>query len=73
MLQEPFLKSLVLIEAINRREVGILAKVPQGVEDPTHEESLSNSVGQRLDQVPAQPVYLIDAIVTDSKLRGKED
>ena len=53
---------------VNAGEHGVLTEVPQAVEYTADEHALAQGVCEGLDQVPPEPVDLVDAVVTDSEL-----
>ena len=72
MLEEPSFKSFILVVLINRGEVCVLTHVSKRVEQATDEETLAYSIGQGLNQIPTEPINLIDAVVTDPELGGEK-
>lgn len=57
---------------INGSESGIFANISERVKHATNKEPLADGVCERFDEVPAEPVHLVDAVVRDAELRGEE-
>ena len=70
MLPVPFGQSAGLEILGNTGELCTLSDVPQAIEDTSYEQALSECVGERLHQVPPEPVHFIDAVVAHSKLQS---
>ena len=57
---------------INARELWLFPNISEGIYKSTHEESLAYSVCKRLEKIPTNPVYLIDAVVRYSELSSEK-
>ena len=47
--------------------------MPQGIEHTANEHTLAEGVSHGLNQIPAKPIYLIDAVVRDAELQCEEE
>ena len=62
----------LIVVATHRAEERVLPHVPQGIQHTTHEHTLAEGVGEWLDEIPAEPVHFVDAVVGDTELQGEE-
>ncbi len=73
MLSIPFIQSSFFVVVWNAGKWSTLSDILKAVKDTTDEHALSEGVGERLYEIPTEPLYVVDAVVTDSELQSEEE
>ena len=73
MLSIPFIQSSLFIVVWNAGKWGVLSEIFKAVKDSTDEHALAEGIGEGLHEIPTQPLYVVDAVVTYSELQSEEE